>query len=400
MNFAPWQRTALSANLLDPAGNPGVTIFEKITNLANKHHAVNLGQGFPDTEGPEEIRQIALNAISQGLNQYAPGGGNPKLREAISEHQNRFYSLQLDPDLQVVVTTGATEAIAAALLAFVEPEDEVVTFEPYYDSYAAMIGLANARHKVVQLQKPNFQPDLDQLRETVSDKTRVIVLNNPHNPTGAVFSKQVLKEIVALAHQHDCIIVSDEVYEHLTFGVAHTPIATLPGAFERTITISSAGKSFSFTGWKVGWATGPASLITALRTVKQFLTYSSGPAFQPAVAQALRLPDRFFTGFAESLGRLGELLANGLHQAGVPVYRPQGTYFLVADVAGLGFADAMEVARLLPEKLGVAAIPMSAFVHPENRRHYASLLRFAFCKQEAVIVEAVRRLQTLKALRP
>lgn len=400
MNFTPWQRTALSANLLDPTGNPGMTIFEEITNLANKHQAVNLGQGFPDTEGLEEIRQIALAAISQGMNQYAPGAGLPMLREAVSDHQNRFYSLHLDPESQVVVTTGATEAIAAALLAFVEPGDEVVTFEPYYDSYAAMIGLANAHHKVVQLQKPTFQPDLDQLRDAVTDQTRVIVLNNPHNPTGAVFSEEVLTEIVALAHQHDCIIVSDEVYEHLTFGVAHTPIATLPGAFERTITISSAGKSFSFTGWKVGWATGPAHLITALRTVKQFLTYSSGPAFQPAVAQALRLPDSFFTEFAASLGHMGELLANGLQNAGVPVYRPQGTYFLVADVAELGFADAIEVARLLPEKLGVAAIPMSAFVHPENRHHYASLLRFAFCKQESVIVEAVSRLQTLKALQP
>ncbi|NAZ17494.1 aminotransferase class I/II-fold pyridoxal phosphate-dependent enzyme [Glutamicibacter soli] len=398
IDFTPWQRTAHGANLLDPAGRPRVTIFEEITGLANKYNALNLGQGFPDTEGPDAIRQIALDSIIEGANQYAPGSGIPSLRQSIATHQERFYGLSLDPETQVVVTTGATEAIAAAILAFVEPGDEVVTFEPYYDSYAAMIGLANAKHKVVQLELPDFQPDLAKLRATMTDKTRMIVLNNPHNPTGSVFGEDVLNEIIKLAHQHDCIILSDEVYEHLTFGVSHVPVATLPGGFERTITISSAGKSFSFTGWKVGWASGPENLITAVRTVKQFLTYSSGPAFQPAVAKALELPDEFFQQFAGSLGQTCALLADSLEQSGIPVFRPRGTYFLVADARQLGYDDATDLARMLPERLGVAAIPMSVFVHPENRQSYSSLLRFAFCKKESVIIEAAQRLRGLPEL--
>ncbi|WP_461634750.1 aminotransferase class I/II-fold pyridoxal phosphate-dependent enzyme [Glutamicibacter soli] len=397
-DFTPWQRTAHGANLLDPTGAPRVTIFEEITGLANKHNALNLGQGFPDAEGPEAIRQIALDSIAEGANQYAPGSGIPALRRAIADHQRRFYGLDLDPETQVVVTTGATEAIAAAILAFVGPGDEVVTFEPYYDSYAAMIGLANAKHNVVQLELPDFQPDLAKLRAAVTDNTRMIILNNPHNPTGSVFGDDVLNEIIALAHQHDCIILSDEVYEHLTFGLSHVPVATLPGGFERTITISSAGKSFSFTAWKVGWATGPEELITAVRTVKQFLTYSSGPAFQPAVAQALSLPDDFFQQFAASLSHTCGLLADSLEESGIPVFRPKGTYFLVADVSQLGYQDATDLARLLPERLGVAAIPMSVFVHPENRQAYSSLLRFAFCKKESVIIEAAQRLRGLPEL--
>ena len=395
IEFTPWQRTAHGANLLDSTGRPGVTIFEEITGLANLHQAINLGQGFPDSEGPEEIKKIAIDAIENGANQYAPGLGTPSLREAIAAHQERFYSLKLDPESEVVVSTGATEAIAASLLAFLEPGDEVVTFEPYYDSYAAMIGLTNAVHKVVQLKAPKFEPDMDDLRRAVTDKTRVIVLNNPHNPTGTVLDVSVLQEIIALAHQHDCIIISDEVYEHLSFGIRHVPIASLPGGFERTITISSAGKSFSFTGWKVGWATGPRELITAVRTVKQFLTYSSGPAFQPAVAQALNLPDAFFERFAADLGQQGEILASGLEQAGIPVIRPKGTYFLVADVRNFDLNDAAEVARMMPERVGVAAIPMSAFVHPENQQDYQGLLRFAFCKKREVISDAVERLQLL-----
>ncbi|MGO3392424.1 aminotransferase class I/II-fold pyridoxal phosphate-dependent enzyme [Glutamicibacter arilaitensis] len=325
-NFIPWQRTAHGANLLDSSGHPGVTIFEEITGLANKHKALNLGQGFPDTEGPNEIRQLAIEAILNGANQYAPGSGFPELRQAIATHQEHFYAMSIDPQTQVVVTTGATEAIAASLLAFLEPGDEVVTFEPYYDSYGATIGLANAIHKVVQLKAPNFKPDLDELRRTVCDNTRVILVNNPHNPTGTVLDQSVLQEIVALAHKHDCVIIADEVYEHLTFEQKHIPIAGLPGGFERTITISSAGKSFSFTGWKVGWATGPEQLITAVRTIKQFLTYSSGPAFQPAVAQALALPDSFYSEFAAALGNTGQMLAEGLEAAGIPVIRPKGTY--------------------------------------------------------------------------
>ena len=376
-------------------GEPGVTIFEEITGLANEHQAINLGQGFPDAEGPQEIRELAVKAIQDGANQYAPGSGIPALRNAIAKHQHRFYGLNIAPDTQVVVSTGATEAIAAAVLAFVEAGDEVVTFEPFYDSYAAMIGLANATHKVVKLRAPSFAPDLDELRKAVTGKTRMIIVNNPHNPTGTIFDTEVLDEIVALAHQHDCIILSDEVYEHLTFASAHVPIATRPGGFERTITLSSAGKSFSFTGWKVGWATGPRELITALRTVKQFLSYSSGPAFQPAVAQALELPDTFFERFAADLGARGDQLARGLEDVGIQVIRPKGTYFLVADLQGLGNDNAVEVAKLMPERIGVAAIPMSVFALQKNQKDYASLLRFAFCKRPEVISEAVARLQQL-----
>ncbi|MGP5587349.1 aminotransferase class I/II-fold pyridoxal phosphate-dependent enzyme [Glutamicibacter ardleyensis] len=391
----PWRRTAQSANLLGTNGEPGVTIFEEITGLATKHQAINLGQGFPDTEGPLEIRELAIKAIQEGANQYAPGSGIPVLRNAIAKHQLRFYGLSIDPDTQVVVSTGATEAIAAAVLAFVEAGDEVVTFEPFYDSYAAMIGLANATHKVVKLRPPSFAPDLDELRKAVTSKTRMIIVNNPHNPTGTIFNTDVLDEIVALAHRHDCIILSDEVYEHLTFASAHIPIASRPGGFERTITLSSAGKSFSFTGWKVGWATGPRELITALRTVKQFLSYSSGPAFQPAVAQALELPETFFERFAADLGARGDQLAQGLEDVGIQVIRPQGTYFLVADLQGLGNENAVDVAKLMPERIGVAAIPMSVFALQENQKDYSSLMRFAFCKRPEVISEAVERLQQL-----
>lgn len=388
----PWLRTAHGANLIGPNGQLGRTVFEEITSLAVEHHAINLGQGFPDTEGPAEIRDLAIQAIASGDNQYAPGSGIPVLRQAIATHQASFYGMHIDPDTEVVVTTGATEAIAAAVLAFAQPGDEVVSFEPFYDSYGATISLAGATHRVVPLNAPSFQPDLDQLSATVNDKTRLIILNNPHNPTGAVFGADVLTKIIELAQRHDCLIISDEVYEHLTFGQTHLPIATLPGGFERTLTISSAGKSFSFTGWKVGWATGPAHLITALRTVKQFLSYSSGPAFQKAVAQALLLPPTFHTEFAADLGQRGTLLANGLEQAGMQIMRPKGTYFLVADVQPLGFNNAVDLARLLPREAGVAAIPISVFCQPVGQTRTASLLRFAFCKKPEVLEQAIERL--------
>lgn len=396
--LSPWQRTAAGANLLSAENQLGVTIFEEITALANRHGAINLGQGFPDTEGPAAIAEIAKRAITDGLNQYAPGSGIADLRTAVAEHQARFRGQHIDPDTEVVITTGATEGIAAAVLAFVSPGDEVVTFEPFYDSYGATIALSGGVHRTVPLLAPHFQPDLEQLASVVSDKTRMIILNNPHNPTGAVFGREVLEHIVALATQHDVLILSDEVYEHLTFGVEHIPVSTLQGAAERTLTLSSAGKTFSFTGWKVGWATGPAHLVAALRTVKQFLSYSSGPAFQPAVAAALRLPTDFFTGFAADLGARSEILATGLENAGMRVYRPQGTYFIVADVAPLGFTDAAVLARKMPELIGVAGIPLSVFCHPEGAERTRSLMRFAFCKREEVLLEASNRLARLSGL--
>ncbi|MFL4474819.1 aminotransferase class I/II-fold pyridoxal phosphate-dependent enzyme [Paeniglutamicibacter sp. MACA_103] len=393
----PWQRMAAGANLLSPAGDLGVTIFEEITTLAVKHEAINLGQGFPDADGPRIFKVLAAQGISGDLNQYAPGSGILPLRTAIAKHQKRFYGLDVDPGNEVVVTTGATEAIAAAILAFIGPGDEVITFEPFYDSYGATIGLAGGVHKTVALNAPDFQPEINDLRAAFNERTRMIVLNNPHNPTGTIFGKEMLAEIVALATMHDCLIVSDEVYEHLTFGVAHTPIATLPGAWDRTITISSVGKTFSFTGWKVGWATGPADLVAAVRTVKQFLTYSSGTAFQPAVAEALDSESAFFTDFAEDLGKRSEVLAKGLEAAGMTVYRPQGTYFIVADVAPLGFDNALDLARQMPESVGVAGIPLSVFCHADGAERTRSLMRFAFCKKPELLTEAAVRLSHLSA---
>jgi N-succinyldiaminopimelate aminotransferase len=394
----PWQRAAAGANLLGADGRLAVTIFEEITGLAARAGAINLGQGFPDEEGPRWMAESASASVLAGRNQYAPGGGIPELRQAIAAHQRAFYGLSPDPDTEVVVSTGATESIAAAVLAFVGPGDEVLTFEPFYDSYGATIALAGGVHRTVPLGAPDFQPDAGDLAAAVTDRTRMIILNTPHNPTGAVFGAEVLGQIVELAVRHDCIIVSDEVYEHLTFGVEHVPVATLPGAWDRTLTISSAGKTFSYTGWKVGWTTGPAPLVAALRTVKQFLSYSSGPAFQPAVAEALAQPASAFSPLADALRSKRDLLAAGLEGTGMTVYRPAGTYFVIADVGPIGFDDAATLARRLPGLVGVAGIPVSAFCHEEGARRTRSLLRFAFCKRAEVLEEAVERLSRLGSL--
>ncbi|PQZ92386.1 aminotransferase [Arthrobacter sp. MYb227] len=393
----PWQRTAAGANLLASNGDLSVTIFEEITTLAAKHNAINLGQGFPDTDGPEHFKQQAAQGVLGDKNQYAPGSGIFALRESIARHQARFYGLTVDPVHEIVVTTGATEAIAASILAFIKPGDEVITFEPFYDSYGATIGLAGGIHKTVMLNAPDFQPNLNELRKAFTARTKMIVLNNPHNPTGATFDKDVLAEIVSLARKFNCLILSDEVYEHLTFGVTHIPIATLPGAWERTLTLSSVGKTFSFTGWKVGWATGPAHLVAAVRTVKQFLSYSSGTAFQPAIAEALDSPTEFFNNFAQDLAKRSEVLASGLEAAGMTVYRPQGTYFIVADVAPLGFTDAVDLARKMPEAIGVAGIPLSVFCHEEGAKQTKTLLRFAFCKKLDLLTQAAERLALLSS---
>ncbi|WP_458041293.1 MULTISPECIES: aminotransferase class I/II-fold pyridoxal phosphate-dependent enzyme [Bacteria] len=391
-----WKRTAAGAGLLGPDGSVSPTIFAEMTALAMSTGAINLGQGFPDEDGPLEVLDAAREAIAQGANQYAPGRGIPDLRLAISEHQQRFYGLRLDPDAHVLVTAGATEAIAATLLAVVDsPDDEIVVFEPYYDSYAACVALAGARLVTVPLRWPDFQPDLDALERAVTDRTRVILANNPHNPTGAVFETPVLQRIIELAERHDAIIVADEVYEHLTFGVAHVPLATLPGGWDRTLTISSAGKTFSTTGWKIGWATGPATLITAVNTVKQYLTYSNGTPFQPAIATGLRLHDSFFEGIASALARKRDILGAGLRAADFVVSEPRGSYFTVADAAPLGITDATEFCRQLPQLAGVVGVPVSAFVTTEHRAEYATLVRFAACKRVEVLEEAAGRLAAL-----
>ncbi len=394
-----WRRTAAGAGLLGDDGGIAPTIFAEMSALAGRTGAINLGQGFPDEDGPAEVLDAARAAISNGENQYPPGRGIRDLRLAISEHQRRFYGLEADPETEVIVTAGATEALTAALLALIDsPEDEIVVFEPYYDSYAAAVALAGARLRTVPLRRGDFQPDLQQLAEVVGDRTRIILVNDPHNPTGAVFSAEVRAEIVRLANLHDAIILTDEVYEHLVFEGGHVPIATMPGAAERTLTISSAGKTFSATGWKIGWVHGPADLITAVLTVKQYLTYVNGAPFQPAVAVGLRLGDAFFTDAAATLARKHEILGAGLRTAGFEVFAPQGGYFTVADATGLGGADAAAFCRSLPERAGVVAIPLTAFVTPERRAGYAGLVRFAACKRVEMLEEASARLAGLAGL--
>ena len=392
-----WTSAARGAGLLGADGAVRPTIFAEMSALAVQTGAINLGQGFPDEDGPAVVLDAAVDAIRQGANQYPPGIGVPELRHAIAEHQRRFYGLEVDPDREVLVTAGATEGIAATLLALLEPGDEVVTFEPFYDEYGAVISLAGGVHRTVPLEPPAFRPDLDRLRSTVTDRTRIILVNTPHNPTGAVFDRETLTTIVELAHRHDAIIVTDEVYEHLTFGPQHIPIATLPGGRERTVTISSGGKTFNTTGWKVGWLTAPAELVTAILAVKQFLTYVNGAPFQPAIAAGLALPDAFFTGIAAALAHKRDVLSAGLRAAGFDVHRSDGTYFVVADAAPLGHPDAVEFCRRLPELTGVVAVPLSAFCRDEYARRTASLVRFAFCKRVEVLEEAAARLATLGA---
>ncbi|HZG03977.1 MAG TPA: pyridoxal phosphate-dependent aminotransferase [Streptomyces sp.] len=372
----------------------GTTVFAEMSALAARTGAINLGQGFPDTDGPEEVREAAVRALREGRgNQYPPGPGVPELRAAVAEHQRRFYGLSVDPDTEVLVTAGATEAIAAALLALLEPGDEVIAFEPYYDSYAACIAMAGAVRVPLTLRAPRFRPDLDALRDAVTPRTRLLLLNTPHNPTGTVLTREELAAIAELAVERDLLVVTDEVYEHLVFDGEHVPLASLPGMRERTVSISSAGKTFSFTGWKVGWVTAPAPLVTAVRTAKQYLTYVSAGPFQYAVAEALRLPDAYFTAFRADLRAKRDLLADGLAEAGFAVHRPQGTYFITTDIAPLGEKDGLAFCRSLPERCGVVAVPNAVFYDdPEAGR---SQVRFAFCKREDVLREAVSRLRRL-----
>ncbi len=372
----------------------GTTIFAEMSALAVATGSVNLGQGFPDTDGPAEIAEAAVAAIRAGHNQYPPGAGIPELRNAIAEHQKRFYGLSYDPDTEVLVTAGATEAIAAAMLALVEPDDEVIALEPYYDSYAACIAMAGGVRVPVTLRPPDFALDVDALRAAVTPKTRLILLNSPHNPTGAVLSRAELSGVAQVAVEHDLLVVTDEVYEHVVFAGEHVPIASLPGMAERTVTIGSAGKTFSFTGWKIGWITSTPELVTAVRTAKQFLTYVNGAPFQYAIAIALRMPDSYFEQLRSDLRRKRDLLAAGLAGVGLAVYEPRGTYFITTDITPLGEADGVAFCRALPHRCGVVAIPNAVFYdHAEAGR---SLVRFTFCKRDEVLAEAVSRLTSLR----
>ncbi|MFJ2805510.1 pyridoxal phosphate-dependent aminotransferase [Kitasatospora sp. NPDC087271] len=372
----------------------GTTVFAEMSALATATGSINLGQGFPDTDGPASVARAAADAVLNGRgNQYPPGPGIPELRQAIAEHQQRFHGLGYDPDTEVLVTAGATEAIAATLLALLEPGDEVIALEPFYDSYAACIAMAGATRRPLTLRAPDFRPDLDELRALITPRTRLLLINTPHNPTGTVLTADELAAIAALAVEHDLLVVTDEVYEHLVFGATHHPIAALPGMRERTVSISSAGKTFSFTGWKVGWVTANPALVTAVRTAKQYLTYVSAGPFQYAVAEALRLPDSYFDGFRADLLRKRDLLVDGLTAAGFRVFTPEGTYFITTDITPLGEKDGIEFCRALPERCGVVAIPNAVFY--DNTEAGRSLVRFTFCKQDSVLEEAVSRLQRL-----
>jgi N-succinyldiaminopimelate aminotransferase len=370
------------------------TIFAEMSALAVRTGSVNLGQGFPDQDGPAEVIEAAVDALRGGRNQYPPGHGTPELLDAVIAHQRRHYGLELDRS-QVVATTGATEAVAAALLGLVDPGDEVVVLEPYYDSYVAMIQFAGAVRRPVTLRAPDFRLDTDELAAAVTDRTRLILLNTPHNPTGTVLTRAELEAVAAVAIEHDLVVVTDEVYEHLTFEQEHIPLATLPGMFERTVTISSAGKTFSLTGWKIGWASGPANLVSAVEGAKNWLSYSSGAPLQPAVALALDRHDAFHEALAKDLRERRDRLCTGLATVGMTVYLPQGTYFATTDVSTYGHADGLTFCRALPDLAGVVAIPSQVFYDPApdgregEGRH---LVRWAFCKQPDVIEESIRRL--------
>jgi N-succinyldiaminopimelate aminotransferase len=370
------------------------TIFAEMSALAVATDSVNLGQGFPDTDGPEPMLAAARDAITAGLNQYPPGRGIPALREAVVAHSRRHYGLKYDAATEVVITTGATEAIAAALLAFVDPGDEVVALEPFYDSYAASIDLAGGSRVGVGLFGPGFRLDHAELAAAFTDRTKLVLVNSPHNPTGTVLSRDDLAEIARLAVAHDVLVVCDEVYEHLVFDDAeHVPLAGFPGMRERTLRISSSGKTFSATGWKIGWALGPAELVGELTAVKQFLTYVSGAPFQPAVAWALNEGDAWVEANRRSLQAKRDRLAAGLRNVGLDPVVPQGTYFMTTDVRPLGYHDGVDFCRDLPHRCGVVAIPHQVFYDDvEAGRPY---VRWAFCKSDEVLDEAVRRLGRL-----
>jgi N-succinyldiaminopimelate aminotransferase len=367
------------------------TIFSEMSALAVRTGSLNLGQGFPDRDGPPAAVEAAVQALRTGRNQYPPGPGIPELRTAVAAHQARHYGIELDPQSQVVVTAGATEAIAAAILAFVNPGDEMVVLEPFYDSYVACIEMAGGVRRPVTLRAPDFRLDVDALRAAVTERTTTLLLNSPHNPTGAVLTRAELEAVATVAQEHDLVVITDEVYEHLLFdGRHHVPICTLPGMWDRTVSISSAGKSFSFTGWKVGWVTGPADLVGTVMAAKQWLTFSNAAPLQPAVAVALDQESGFYESLAKDLQAKRDVLVDGLRSLDMDVYPPEATYFVTTDVRRYGHPDGMAFCLALPERAGVVAIPSQVFYddHDEGRHK----VRWAFCKDTSVVEEGVRRL--------
>lgn len=386
----------MQENYLVPKMRPhAISIFAEMSKLAVETNSINLGQGFPDTDGPQELKDEATACINSGRgNQYPPPHGFPELRSAISAHQKRFYNLDLDPEADVVVTTGASEALAASILALVETGDEVIFFDPAFDIYRAVIDLSGATPVGVPLSKPDLRPDIQALAEAITPATKLLLLNSPHNPSGTVFNLEELKAIADLAIAHDLIVISDEAYEHLWFDTnVHIPISTLPGMFQRSITIGSGGKSFSFTGWKVGWASGPRTLIAPVKSVRQHLSYVSSGPFQLAIAKGLGLPDQYFTQFRRDLSVKRDQLSAGLAQIGMRVIPTEGTYFVTTDISPLGYTDGLEFARMLAKTHKVVAIPHQVFT--ESGQDFKEYVRWAFCKKPEVLSEALQRMQTL-----
>jgi N-succinyldiaminopimelate aminotransferase len=377
----------------------GTTVFSEFSALALQHKAVNLGQGFPDFDGPDEVKEAAIKAIRDGVNQYAVGMGAPVLREAIAEHSARFYGQQVDPGTMVTVTSGATEALLDTVLGLVDPGDEVILFEPFYDSYTANVVMAGGVPRYVLLRPPDATHltwwfDREELAAAFGPRTKLIVVNTPHNPTGKVFTRAELEYIAELCQRHDVLALADEVYEHIVFGPArHLRLATLPGMAERTVTVSSGGKSFSFTGWKIGWTIAPPPLRQAVQSAHQFVTFATASPFQVAIAAALRLPDAYYAGLAEDYLRRRNRLLLALEEAGLHTLQPEGSYFIMTDVRSWGFHDDFEFCRYLTREVGVAAIPPSAFYGEEHKPHGRTLARFAFCKTDPVLEAAATRLK-------
>ena len=382
---APSPRTARRLQHIPP------TIFAEMSALAVRTGALNLGQGFPDEDGPAAVVEAAVGALRGGRNQYAPGPGVPELRRSVAEHQARHYGIELDPLSEVIVTAGATEAIAAAIFAFVNPGDEIVVLEPFYDSYVACIEMAGGVRRPVTLRAPGFRLDVDALRGAVTENTTTLLLNSPHNPTGAVLTREELEAVARVAVEHDLVVITDEVYEHLVFDDReHIPVCTLPGMADRTVSISSAGKTFSFTGWKVGWVTGPADLVQSVLSAKQWLTFTNAAPLQPAVAQALDQESAFYHALAKELQTKRDLLCAGLSGLDLDVFVPEATYFVTTDVRRYGYRDAMEFCLALPERAGVVAIPAQVFYDDQEAGRH--MVRWAFCKEASVLEEGIRRL--------
>jgi N-succinyldiaminopimelate aminotransferase len=377
----------------------GTTVFSEFSALAQKHGAVNLGQGFPDFDGPEAVKEAAQRAIRDGVNQYAMGMGSKELRQAIAEHSARFYGQQVDPDTMITVTSGATEAILDVILGLVDPGDEVVAFEPFYDSYDANITFIGAKARYVPLRPPDAQHaqwwiDWAELEAAFSPRTRLLILNSPQNPTGKVFTREELERLGALCVRHDVKVLSDEVYEHIVFAPArHVRPATVPSLADRTVTVSSMGKTFSLTGWKIGWVIAPPPLRDAVQRAHQFVTFATASPLQAATAAALRLPDSYFQELAASYLARREKLLRGLREAGLPAHTPEGSYFILADISHLGFPDDVAFCRHLVTEVGVAAIPPSVFYSPEHKHLGQRFARFAFCKTDGVLDEGARRLR-------